>query len=44
MQITEDVCDYAAKQGIAEEEALERVMEAKSNGFVVKGAETYAKS
>src|SRR3989440_5177238 len=43
MKITEDVRKYAAEQGVAEEEALKRGMEAKSKEFVEKGAEIYAK-
>jgi phosphomethylpyrimidine synthase len=47
MKITEDVrparCG-TAEQGIAEEEALKRGMEAKSKEFVEKGAEVYAKA
>jgi len=43
MKITEDVRKYAAEQGIAEEEALKKGMEAKSKEFVEKGAEVYAK-
>ena len=43
MKSTEDVCKNAAEQGIAEEEALKKGMEAKSNEFVEKGAEVYAK-
>jgi phosphomethylpyrimidine synthase len=42
MKITEDVRKYAAEQGIAEEEALKKGMEAKSKEFVEKGAEVYA--
>lgn len=34
---------YAAEQGIAEEEALRKGMEAKSKEFLEKGAEVYAK-
>jgi len=34
---------YAAEQGIAEEEALKKGMEAKSREFVEKGNELYAK-
>ena len=41
---TEDVRKYAAEQGIAEEEALKKVMEEKSKEFVEKGAEVYAKA
>jgi phosphomethylpyrimidine synthase len=44
MKITEDVRKYAAEQGIAEEEALKKGMEAKSKEFVEKGAEVYAKT
>jgi phosphomethylpyrimidine synthase len=40
---TEDVRKYAAEQGIAEEEALKKGMEAKGKEFVAKGAEVYAK-
>jgi phosphomethylpyrimidine synthase len=43
MKITEDVRKYAAEQGIAEDEALKKGMEAKSKEFVEKGAEVYAK-
>ena len=44
MKITEDVRKYAAEQGIAEEEALKKGMEAKSKEFVEKGSELYAKA
>jgi phosphomethylpyrimidine synthase len=44
MKITEDVRKYAAEQGIAEEEALKKGMEAKSKEFVEKGAEVYTKA
>jgi hypothetical protein len=40
MKTTEAVRKYAAEEGIAEEEVL--VMEAKSKGFVEKGAEIYS--
>ncbi len=43
MKITEDVRKYAAEQGMSEQEALKRGMEAKSKEFVEKGAEVYAK-
>ncbi len=43
MKITEDVRKYAAEQGIAEDEALKRGMEAKAKEFVEKGAEVYGK-
>ena len=39
MNAPDDVRKYAAEQGIAEEEALKRGMEAKSKEFVEKGAE-----
>jgi phosphomethylpyrimidine synthase len=44
MKITQDVRDYAAKQGVAESEALARGMEAKAVEFVKKGAEIYSKA
>ena len=44
MKITEDVRKFAAEQGIAEEEALKKGMEAKSKEFVEKGAKVYAKA
>jgi len=42
--ITEDVRKYAAKQGIAEEEAMKKGMEDKSREFAEKGSELYAKA
>ena len=42
MKITEDVRKYAAEQGIAEEEALNKGMEEKSREFVERGAEIYS--
>ncbi len=44
MKITEDFRKYAAEQGIAEEEALKRGMEEKSQEFKRKGAEVYQKA
>jgi phosphomethylpyrimidine synthase len=44
MKITQDVRDYAAKQGLAEGEALAKGMEAKAVEFVKKGAEIYSKA
>lgn len=44
MKITEDVHKSAAEPGIAEKEALKRVMEAKSKSFVEKGADLFAKA
>ena len=41
MKITEDVRKYAAEQGIAESEALEKGMAAKAAEFADKGAEVY---
>ena len=44
MKISEDVRQYAAEQGIAEEEALAKGMEERSREFVEKSAEVYAKA
>ena len=44
MKITQDVREYAAKQGIAEGDALAKGMEAKAVEFVKKGAEIYSKA
>jgi phosphomethylpyrimidine synthase len=44
MKITEDVRKYAEEQGIAESEALQKGMEAKSKEFVDNGAQVYAKA
>ena len=44
MKITQDVRDFAAKQGIAETEALAKGMEAKAVEFVRKGSEIYSKA
>jgi len=44
MKITEDVRKYAAEQGIAEEEALEKGLKEKSREFAEKGAELYSKA
>ena len=43
MKITEEVRKYAAKQEIAEEEALKKGMEEKSREFTEKGSELYTK-
>jgi phosphomethylpyrimidine synthase len=43
MKITQDVRDFAAKQGISESEALAKGMETKSVEFVKQGAEVYRK-
>lgn len=44
MKITDDVHKYAAEQGIVEEDALKKGMEAKSKEFTQKGSELYAKA
>ncbi|MEO8207140.1 MAG: phosphomethylpyrimidine synthase ThiC, partial [Chthoniobacterales bacterium] len=44
MKITEDVRKYAAEQGLAEQEALQKGMDEKSREFVEKGAEVYTKA
>jgi phosphomethylpyrimidine synthase len=41
MKITQDVRDYAAQQGIADEQALAQGMAEKSAEFVQGGAEIY---
>ena len=43
MKITEDVRKYATQQGVIEQEASQKGMEAKSKEFVEKRAEVYAK-
>ena len=43
MKITQDVRDFAAAQGLSEQEALEKGMETKSVEFVKTGAEVYHK-
>ena len=43
MKITQDVRDYAASQGISEEQALQKGMEVKAVEFVKSGAELYRK-
>lgn len=44
MKITEDVRKYAAEQGIAEAEALEKGMAEKAGEFAENGAELSAKA
>jgi phosphomethylpyrimidine synthase len=44
MKITQDVRDYAASQGVSEEEALTKGMEQKSVEFVKTGAKIYQKT
>ena len=43
MKITQDVRDFAAKQGLNEDEALQKGMEVKAVEFVKSGAEIYQK-
>ena len=43
MKITQEVRDYAEKQGISEIEALKQGMEVKAVEFVKNGAELYRK-
>ena len=43
MKITQDVRDFAAQQGLKEDEALQKGMEAKAVEFVKAGAEVYRK-
>jgi phosphomethylpyrimidine synthase len=38
------MCDYAAKQGITEKDALKKGMEEKAVEFVKQGAEIYKKA
>ncbi|MGQ0523425.1 MAG: phosphomethylpyrimidine synthase ThiC [Betaproteobacteria bacterium] len=44
MKITQDVRDYAASQGLSDEEALKKGMEERSREFVRQGAEIYKKA
>jgi len=44
MKITQDVRDYAAAQGVAENEALEKGMQEKAVEFVKQGSELYRKA
>jgi phosphomethylpyrimidine synthase len=43
MKISQDVRDYAAEQGIGEQEALAKGMQEKAIEFVKKGSEVYQK-
>jgi phosphomethylpyrimidine synthase len=43
MKITQDVREYAASQGLKEEEAVTRGLQEKSREFVEKGSEVYSK-
>jgi phosphomethylpyrimidine synthase len=44
MKISQDVRDFAAKEGLSEQDALEKGMEVKSVEFLKKGAEIYSKA
>ena len=44
MKISQDVREFAAKEGVTEQQALEKGMEEKSIEFVRKGAEIYSKA
>ena len=44
MRITQDVREYAAAQGVSEQEALQKGMQEKSAEFVQRGAELYSKA
>ncbi len=44
MKISKDVRQYAAAQGLSEEEAVEKGIEEKSKEFAESGAEVYVKA
>ena len=44
MKISQDVRDFAAQEGVSEQDALQKGMEEKSVEFVEKGAEIYSKA
>jgi phosphomethylpyrimidine synthase len=44
MKITQDVREYAAKQGVSEQDALAHGMQQKAVEFVKKGGEVYSKA
>jgi phosphomethylpyrimidine synthase len=44
MKITQDVREYAARQGLSDEDALKKGMETKAVEFVTRGAEIYSKA
>jgi phosphomethylpyrimidine synthase len=44
MKITDDMRKFAVEQGVSDNEAVQRGMEAKSREFVASGAELYAKT
>jgi phosphomethylpyrimidine synthase len=43
MKITQDVREYAEKQGVSEADALDKGMADKAREFVTRGAEIYTK-
>ena len=43
MKISQDVRDYAAEQGLSEQDALQKGMQEKAIEFVKKGSEVYQK-
>jgi len=43
MKITQEVRDYAAAQGLAEDKVIDAGLEAKAQEFVSGGAEVYRK-
>jgi phosphomethylpyrimidine synthase len=44
MKITQDVREYAARQGVSEQDALQRGMASKAVEFVRGGGEVYTKA
>jgi phosphomethylpyrimidine synthase len=44
MKISQDVRDFAAKEGLSEQEALKKGMEVRSEQFVKQGAQVYHKA
>jgi phosphomethylpyrimidine synthase len=44
MKITQDVREFAAKQGVSEADALEQGMAEKAKEFVAQGAEIYRRA
>ncbi|MBS1218918.1 MAG: thiC [Proteobacteria bacterium] len=44
MKITQDVREYAAAQGVSENDALNKGMQEKAQEFVEQGAEIYRKA
>lgn len=44
MKISQDMCDFAAKECLSEQAAFEKGMEVKSEEFVKLGAEVYLKA